>query len=83
MPKNLFRLAIPLLVLSGVFSGAPSAGAQGLTSGIPGALVFERILLKVNGDLITQTDLEQAQINALRTRPVPPQTDAELQSVLQ
>jgi peptidyl-prolyl cis-trans isomerase SurA len=83
MPKSLFRRALPLLVLSGVFSGAASAAAQGLTSGIPGALVFERILLKINGDLITQTDLEQAQINVLRTRPVPPQTDAELQRVLQ
>ena len=81
MPKNLFRVALPLfvLILTGVFTGA---AAQGLSSGIPGAMVFERILVKINGDLITQTDLEQAQINALRTRPVPPQTDAELQRAL-
>lgn len=83
MRKRLFRRAVLLLVLSGVFGGAASAAAQGLTSGTPGAMVFERILVKVNGDLITQTDLEQAQINALRIRPVPPQTDAELQAVLQ
>ncbi len=83
MPQNLFRVAIPLFVLMGVFTGAVSAAAQSLTSGTPGAVVFERILVKINGDLITQTDLEQAQISALRTRPVPPQTDAELQRVLQ
>ena len=83
MPKKLFRVAIPLFVLTGVFMGAASTVAQGLSSGIPGAMVFERILVKINGDLITQTDLEQGQINALRTRPVPPQTDAELQRALQ
>ena len=83
MPKNLSGIAIPALVLSAVLIGAASAAAQALSSGIPGAMVFERILVKVNGDLITQTDLEQAQINALRTRPVPPQTDADLQRALQ
>ena len=82
MPRNLFRSAISLVVLATVVSGAATAAAQGLTSGTPGAVVFERILVRINGDLITQTDLEQAQINALRTRPVPPQTDAELQRAL-
>ncbi len=82
MPSSLFRVVIPF-VLGAVLSGAAPAAAQGLTSGIPGAVVFQRILVKVNGDLITQTDLEEAQINALRTRPVPPQTDAELQRALQ
>ena len=79
----LSRAVLSLLVLGVVVSGAASAAAQALTSGIPGAVVFQRILVKINGGLITQTDLEQAQINALRTRPVPPQTDAELQMALQ
>ena len=83
MPRNPLRAAIPLFVLGAVLSGASAAAAQGLSSGIPGAVVFERILVKINGGLITQTDLEQAQINALRTRPLPPQTDAELQRALQ
>ena len=82
MPSNPFRSAIPLVVLGAVLSGAAAAAAQGLSSGIPGAVVFERILVRINGDLITQTDLEQAQINALRARPIPPQTDAELQRAL-
>lgn len=73
-------LAVMLLF---VLAGAAAAAAQGLSSGIPGAMVFERVLVKVNGDLITQTDLEEAQINALRARPVPPQSDAELQAALQ
>ena len=83
MPRNPLRAAISLVVLGAVLSGASTAAAQGLSSGIPGAVVFERILVKINGGLITQTDLEQAQINALRTRPLPPQTDAELQRALQ
>ena len=75
------RTVIPLVVL---LAAAPAAAQEGrLSSGIPGAMVFERILVKINGDLITQTDLEQAQINALRARPVPPQSDAELQRALQ
>ena len=81
MPRNLLRVTLPLLALGAVLSAA--AAGQELSSGIPGAVVFERILVKINGDLITQTDLEQAQINALRTRPLPPQTDAELQMALQ
>lgn len=79
MPKTPLRFVIPSVVLL----GAASAAAQSLSSGVPGAMVFERILVKINGDLITQTDLEQAQINALRARPVPPQSDAELQAALQ
>lgn len=80
MLRNPFQVLIPLFV---VMAAAPAAAQEGLSSGIPGAMVFERILVKVNGDLITQTDLEQAQINALRARRVPPQTDAELQRALQ
>ncbi|MEE2638480.1 MAG: peptidyl-prolyl cis-trans isomerase [Acidobacteriota bacterium] len=59
------------------------AYSQTLTSGSPGALMLQRILVKINGDLITQTDLEQAQINAIRNRPIPPQSDAELELALQ
>jgi len=59
------------------------AHSQTLTTGTPGALMLQRILVTINGDLITQTDLEEAQVNALRNRPVPPQSDAELQLALQ
>ncbi len=62
---------------------APDEAALRLSSNVPGALVVERILVKVNGDLVTQTDLEEAQIAAIQGLPTRPQTDAELQRVMQ
>ena len=46
--------------------------------------VLEQILVKVNGDIITKTDLEQRQITALRQRDANfrPGSDAELQKAL-
>jgi peptidyl-prolyl cis-trans isomerase SurA len=46
--------------------------------------VLEQILVKVNGDIITKTDLEQRQITALRQRDpnFRPTNDADLQKVL-
>lgn len=73
-----------VICLAAVGTGLESQiQAQTLTTGTPGAVVLQRILVKVNGGLITQTDLEEAQIAILRARPVPPQTDAELEQVLQ
>ncbi len=62
---------------------AQPAQAQALASSTPGAVVLERILVKVNDGLVTQSDLEASQIRALQTRPTPPQTDAELRQVIQ
>jgi peptidyl-prolyl cis-trans isomerase SurA len=46
--------------------------------------ILEQILVKVNGDIITKTDLEQRQIGALRQRDpnFRPASDAELQKAL-
>lgn len=55
----------------------------GLASGVPGALVIERILVKVNGELFTQSDLEEAQVAELRLIPNRPQTDAGLRRAMQ
>jgi parvulin-like peptidyl-prolyl isomerase len=46
--------------------------------------VLEQVLVKVNGDIITKTELEQRQITALRQRDpnFRPGTDAELQKAL-
>lgn len=63
-------------------AAAPAAG-QSLTSGRPGAVVFERVIVKINGEPFTQTDLEEAQITELRNRGVIAQTDAELLQVVQ
>ena len=81
MQHHIFGIGCLVAVGAGVL--AQPAGAQALVSGVPGAVVLERILVKINGDLVTQTDLEEAQVNALRARPTPPQTDPELRLALQ
>jgi len=61
-----------------------------LGSGIaPRAEVIEQVLVKVNGDIITKTELEQAQVGALRQRlngqQIDPETlknDAQLKKAL-
>jgi peptidyl-prolyl cis-trans isomerase SurA len=50
----------------------------------PGAQILEQVLVKVNGEIITKTDLEQRQIAALRQRNpnFRPDNDAALQKAL-
>ena len=45
--------------------------------------VLERILVKVNGDIVTQTQFELRQIDAIRARGVQPRTDAEVLRLLE
>lgn len=45
-------------------------------------IVLERILVKVNGDIITQTELEERQIGLIRQRGLQPRNDAELVQAL-
>ncbi len=45
--------------------------------------VLEQILVKVNGDIVTQTQFEQRQLDTIRARGVQPRTDAELLRVLE
>ena len=56
----------------------------GVASAQPHADILEQILVKVNGDIITKTELEQRQIAALRQRDpnFRPGTDVELQKAL-
>lgn len=51
----------------------------------PRADIIEQILVKVNGDIITKTELEQRQIAVLRQRNpnLRPNSDAELRAALQ
>jgi parvulin-like peptidyl-prolyl isomerase len=47
------------------------------------SVVVEKIIVKVNGEILTQTELEQRQIEAVRARPDVAQiTDATLQEVI-
>jgi parvulin-like peptidyl-prolyl isomerase len=53
-------------------------------SAVAGAEVLEQILVKVNGEILTKTDLEQRQISVLRQRnPQALQDDAGLKRALQ
>jgi peptidyl-prolyl cis-trans isomerase SurA len=65
-----------LWLIAALVATGPALGAQ------PG--VLEQILVKVNGDIITKTELEQRQISALRQRDqnFRPSNDTELQKAL-
>jgi len=71
------------LVAAAVLAGSPSAGAR---SGQ--GQIIQKIILKVNGEIFTQTELEKRQIQALRERnqrvenPEALQTDAGLRVAL-
>jgi peptidyl-prolyl cis-trans isomerase SurA len=65
-------LAVALLFVSGLTAFAQKSD------------ILEQVLVKVNGDIITKTDLEQRQIGALRQRDpnFRPASDSELQKAL-
>ena len=44
--------------------------------------IIERVLVKVNGQIITQSDLESRQINEIRNRGVQPRNDIELANLI-
>jgi peptidyl-prolyl cis-trans isomerase SurA len=58
-------------------------GALALSDGVEGDII-EQVLVKVNGEIITKTDLEARQIAALRQKNpnLRPNSDAELQRAL-
>src|SRR5688500_843066 len=68
------RYAVGLAVAL-VFGLVASTAAQG---------ILEQILVKVNGEIITKTDLEQRQIAAIRQKDpnFRPASDADLQKAL-
>ena len=71
--------------LAGGLVLAPALAAAQLGGASPDTAVGEivqRILVKVNGDIVTQTDLEERQIEAIRTSGSQPATDAELVGLL-
>ena len=83
MQMHAQRIVTSLAAVGAVVVLAHPAQAQEFSTNLPGAVVLERILVNVNGGLVTQSDLEEAQILALRARGVPPQTDADLARVIQ
>ena len=69
-------------------SPAPAAAAAPRSSSTPGTAVLEAVLVKVNGDILTKTELEQRQIDALRQKfngqvdPAMLKNDAEMKAQL-
>ena len=45
-------------------------------------IVIERVLVKVNGEILTQSDLENGQVSEVQRRGLRPTTDAELMRIL-
>ena len=80
-PHKTWRLAIAQFLVAGL---ASTASAQAVVdNGLSGRpQVLERIVVRVNGEIITQTDLELRQISAIRVRGVQPSTNAELFQLL-
>lgn len=71
--------------VAGVAIAAPSA-AQTLGGSSPETaigIILERILVKVNGDIVTQTELEERQIGLIRQRGLQVRNDVELVEALQ
>ena len=75
------RLALPVTLVA-VWTGPALAQPLGAGPGDDGRRILERIVVKVNGEILTQTDLENRQIAAIRGRGEQPGTNAELYQML-
>lgn len=73
-----FHMVLTIAAAAPAAAQSPGAAPRG-----PNARVIERILVKVNGEIITQSDLEDRQIQAIRARGIQPSTNAELFQLLE
>ena len=63
--------------------GTTTAGfAQPAEAPVAEPTIVERVLVKVNGQIITQTDLEARQVNEIRGRGVQPSSNIELANLV-
>ena len=67
----------------GLLSIASSTLAQAVAEPSNDPRIIDRILVKVNGEIITQTDLEARQISEIRSRGVQPRSNVELSNIIQ
>ena len=70
------------MVLLAVSAAAALAQSPGLAPTDQTRRILERIVVKVNGEILTQTELEKRQIAAIRGRAQQPGTNAELYQLL-
>jgi peptidyl-prolyl cis-trans isomerase SurA len=87
--RNAASAALATIALSGAVVGgqtpvaAPPTAAQPSTTTAP--QIIEQVLVKVNGDIITKSDLEERQIAALRSSKINPEilkNDEQLKKAL-
>ncbi len=74
--------AMLAVTMTGAVAAPAAAQPAAAVPSRPDARIIERILVKVNGEIITQSDLEDRQIAAIRARGVQPSTNAELFQLL-
>jgi parvulin-like peptidyl-prolyl isomerase len=67
---------VVLVALAALLGAAPASAGQSTP------LIIEQVLVKVNGDIITKTDLEQRQVQALRQRGTQPTDEAAVQKAI-
>ena len=81
---NLLHAADIVVIALGTILCAGVAAAQNPNASPESSegLVLERILVKVNGEIVTQTDLESQQITTIRQRGLQAATDADLARIL-
>jgi len=84
MKRIALTLALVLATCLAVAAQTPASGLPPPAIVVAQGEVLEQILVKVNGDIITKTELEQRQIGALRQRDpnFRPASDGELQKAL-
>ena len=49
----------------------------------PSAEIIEQILVKVNGEILTKTDLEQRQVQAIRAKGIQPADDEAMKKAIE
>jgi len=86
--RGVIRLGVVLSVSVGFLFPKPvSATPQALqapqtASALSAPVVIEQVVLKVNGDIVTKTDLEARQVDMLRQRGQLPSGEAERQRLV-
>ena len=78
----LHRSSLVGTVALGLLVAATAGHAQPSESSDNPPTIIERVLVKVNGEIITQTDLETRQINEIRSTGVQPQNNTELVNMI-
>ena len=88
-PRQINRSNCLALLFATLLTGTATAqqsqeSTQSLSGkpSVPNGQILQRVLVKVNGDMITQTDLEEGTFDAIRRSSVRPTTEAELRQAI-